>query len=101
MAVCAWCQEDLEDGRRHPMIQAMHIECGLRAVAGPLAHHRMRCSCFVPGSDEHDPPGMTMRQAAVAVWDYFQILQAQPVGATPGCDDEPLCKTYNPDEPFN
>jgi hypothetical protein len=44
----------------------MHVECVYRAVAGSVAHIEQRCSCYVPGSTEGDPPGLTKRQAAKA-----------------------------------
>ena len=40
-------------------------------VAGSVAHIEQRCSCFVQGSDEGDPPGMGLReasQAALKTW---------------------------------
>ena len=50
-----------------------HLNCFLRGIIGSVAHIEKRCSCFVPGSDEADPPGMTKRQAAeAAVKLYYQ-----------------------------
>lgn len=43
-----------------------HAECNFRAIMGSVAHIEKRCSCFVPGSLEHDPPGLTCREAAKA-----------------------------------
>lgn len=43
-----------------------HVECNFRAVMGSVAHIEKRCSCFVPGSEENDPPEMTCREAAKA-----------------------------------
>ena len=48
-----------------------HRNCGLRGVIGSVAHIYKRCSCYVPGSTEGDPPDLTPRQAAdaaVAAW---------------------------------
>jgi hypothetical protein len=45
-----------------------HHECVARAVLGSVAHIEKRCGCFVPGSTENDPPGMTKREAARAAW---------------------------------
>ena len=50
---------------------AMHVNCEMRGVIGSVAHLERRCSCFVPGSTESDPPGMTRREAAdaaVTLW---------------------------------
>jgi hypothetical protein len=46
-----------------------------RAVAGSVAHLERRCGCFVAGSTEGDPPGMTKRQAALAAWAYWQFRE--------------------------
>jgi len=45
---------------------AEHKNCGLREIIGSVAHLERRCSCFVPGSTEGDPPGMSRREAANA-----------------------------------
>lgn len=39
-----------------------HFECHIRLAIGSIAHQKRRCSCY--GGTEHDPPGMTLRQAA-------------------------------------
>lgn len=44
----------------------IHRNCLLRLTIGSVAHIKRRCSCFVPGSEEGDPPGMTLREAADA-----------------------------------
>lgn len=49
----------------------VHFECGARGVLGSLAHVEGRCSCYVPGADELDPPHMTRRQAAKAALDAY------------------------------
>lgn len=49
---------------------AAHIECHLRSVLGSVAHIEGRCSCH--GGDEHDPPGLSRRdaaRAACAAWE--------------------------------
>jgi hypothetical protein len=61
--ICTYCYEPL-DVPRH--LAYLHRECAFRAVAGSVAHLQKRCSCYVPGSMESDPPGMTPRQAALA-----------------------------------
>lgn len=60
--LCAWCVEPKDPN----LPGSMHPECTFRAVCGSVAHIEGRCSCFVPGSTETDPPGMTKRQAARA-----------------------------------
>lgn len=45
---------------------AFHRSCFLRGTIGSVAHVQRRCSCYVPGADEGDPPEMTRRQAAEA-----------------------------------
>lgn len=45
-----------------------HRECMLRQVMGPLAHLEHRCRCY--GGTDHDTPGFTARQEAIAVWNW-------------------------------
>jgi hypothetical protein len=72
---CPYCGEGFGPGDEiNPGIQAAHTECCFRAGAGSLAHLQGRCSCFVAGSDEGDPPEMTKRQAARAALEYFRGL---------------------------
>lgn len=52
---------------QHPL----HRACFLRGIFGSLAHIEKRCRCFVAGSDEGDPPGLTARQAAEAALAAF------------------------------
>jgi len=48
-----------------------HYACAMRAVLGPIVHVQKQCNCFVKdGSAEHDPPGISRRQAARLVADY-------------------------------
>lgn len=79
-SVCVYCDEAIVEGDRgqlspylnaegHVSITANHRECSFRAVMGPLAHQEKRCRCF--GGTDHDTPGLTRRQEAVAVWDSF------------------------------
>jgi hypothetical protein len=60
---CSYCNEALEAGMGGPKL---HHECQFRMVAGSVAHIEKRCSCFVQGSQEGDPPGMGLREAAQA-----------------------------------
>lgn len=77
--LCLHCTEPIAAGEaRAPITDRMtgqvrheHVECAQRSVIGSVAHIQHRCSCYVPGSDEGDPPDMTRRQAAraaVAAW---------------------------------
>jgi hypothetical protein len=79
--LCAWCEEVVEPKDQHPAFcsQPMHLACGFRVVAGSVAHIEKRCGCFVPGSDENDPPKMSKREAAeyaLAVWRMAYADQA-------------------------
>ena len=77
--ICVWCDEPVEPRDQHPgwAAQPMHFACGFRAVGGSAAHILQRCACYVPGSTEGDPPGMTKRQAAAfALETYDKIIQA-------------------------
>jgi hypothetical protein len=71
---CAWCDEPVLPsdvtipGQRPPL----HYACGIRAVMGSVAHIEKRCGCFVPGSDEHDPPNLPKREAAEKALLAFQ-----------------------------
>ena len=69
---CQWCDEPLLDHERHPLLGAgtcLHRECGISSVVGSVAHLSGKCSCFVDGAEEGDPPWMTKRQAAKAAAD--------------------------------
>lgn len=68
---CAFCREPVEDINEPPPYggQPVHRECGIRMVIGSVAHQEKRCGCYVPGSEEGDPPHLTLRQAArAACW---------------------------------
>ncbi len=43
---------------------ANHRECHLRNIVGSVGHQRRACPCF--GGEEEDPPGMSLREAAIA-----------------------------------
>lgn len=65
---------DFDKGTR---LVPYHYACFLRGAIGSLAHVRGECSCYVPGSSEHDPPGMTVRQAAEAAvreWEQQRVV---------------------------
>ena len=71
MASCFYCGEEVLPGEDSGRVgnAPSHLECSFRAVAGSVAHIERRCSCFIPGSEEGDPPGMTRREAAKAALD--------------------------------
>jgi hypothetical protein len=65
--ICLWCEEPVSEGERNPNFrEPFHFACGFRSVAGSVAHLEGRCGCFLVGSTEGDPPGMTKREAANA-----------------------------------
>jgi hypothetical protein len=72
--VCVHCEEPIledEEIRHYSNGPMAHWNCAIRAVVGSVTHLEKRCSCYVPGASEGDPPGMTRRQAAdaaVALW---------------------------------
>jgi hypothetical protein len=66
---CFHCTElitEQDDGFQDYVGHPFHRNCFLRLICGSVAHIERRCSCFVPGSECHDPEGMTLRQAADA-----------------------------------
>jgi len=68
---CLWCGELVVPGDlMHSLLPGYHYACAMRATLGPIAHLQGTCSCFVKDSKEHDPPGLTKRQAARLVADY-------------------------------
>jgi hypothetical protein len=68
---CEHCGETLHENERHHRIRNMHDECALRVVLGSVAHIERRCSCYIDGADEGDPPGLSRRDAAKAAWLSF------------------------------
>jgi hypothetical protein len=92
IVICAHCSEPvLENEPRMPFnggTVIMHRNCGLRGILGSLAHVQGRCGCYVPGSHESDPEGMTLRQAAdaaVAEWRRIESLRLHFNAALPAC----------------
>jgi hypothetical protein len=64
---CKWCGEMV--GEKEEALEnnaGMHAACFIRALCGSVAHVMKRCSCYVPGSSDLDPPGLSKRKAAVA-----------------------------------
>ena len=75
---CEWCKEPVLPGERNPVGPGdWHAECIFRAVCGSLAHVEHRCGCYVPGSKDTDPPGLTIRQAARAAFCAWLILAGE------------------------
>jgi hypothetical protein len=62
---CAHCHEEFVKGDAIMPFNngevLVHHNCGLREIIGSVAHLEKKCSCFVPGAEETDPPGMTRR----------------------------------------
>lgn len=67
---CMRCEEPVlpSEADKFVINALMHIECAARGIIGSVAHIERRCSCYVPGSEEDDPPGMTPREAARAAF---------------------------------
>lgn len=75
--LCLQCDEPIgqsDDGLVTMVLRSMsepatrepvHAECQLRSVVGSLAHLEKRCSCY--GGTDHETPGLTRRQEAIAV----------------------------------
>lgn len=89
---CPWCEEEVtpgDDQQRMAAGAAWHMECFVRSVLGSVAHQRRRCGCYIPGSTENDPPGMTLREAARAAVEEAQFRNYANVlnmdGACPAC----------------
>lgn len=59
----------LDDGHTRFSMQPLHLECSCRMILGSVGHLKGNCSCF--GGTEEDPPGMTKREAAKAVYELF------------------------------
>ena len=41
-------------------------------VIGSVAHIQKKCSCYIKGSKENDPEGMSLRQAAHVAFEELQ-----------------------------
>ncbi len=75
---CEYCGEPIKPDDLADCVGAnLHHECLFRNVGGSVAHVEKRCSCFVPGSNEGDPPGMTKRQAARAALERQRQLDLE------------------------
>lgn len=68
-ALCPHCDEEvIPDDQQTCYADGtpIHTECFRRQIFGSAAHINRRCGCYVTGSVEHGPPGMTKREAARA-----------------------------------
>lgn len=82
---CVWCGEAFtadDKGVALPYAGASakdppevnyHRECFLRTVIGSVAHLEQRCTCC--GGTEHDPPGISLRQAAIEAVELHERQQ--------------------------
>jgi len=76
--ICLWCGEPVAEDEQAECNVPMHQECAFRSIVGSAAHIEHRCMCYRKGSDEHDPPNMTKRQAAraaVLAWTFWMQRQ--------------------------
>src|SRR5438105_2392264 len=88
MSNCVYCEEPMLPTDRQEAVRLItaqgiqqrvaHWACAARQAVGSVAHQAGRCSCYVPGSQESDPPGMTPRQAAEAAVALFQQQHDSP-----------------------
>src|SRR5262245_1306654 len=71
---CIHCGEDIRPGERADTIgNDFHVECLFR-IGGSLGHQMRLCACY--GGTWDDPPGLTKREAARAVYLYNRRLRA-------------------------
>lgn len=71
---CLYCSEPFAEGDQgqampspRGAIRHVHKECLLRMVTGSIAHLEGRCRCHGGGNET---PGLTLRQDALAVWEW-------------------------------
>lgn len=82
---CLYCQELIAEGDVGVLThflrswdpplsteEPVHLECHMRQTLGSVAHQEERCHCFVPGSKEDDPAGLTKREAAKLAVEVFR-----------------------------
>lgn len=96
---CPWCDEAIASADSRRLMSGCppwHTECFVRSMLGSVAHQRRRCGCYIPGSTEDDPPGMTKREAARAAVEEARFRNHANVlnedGACPVCG----CKDFHP-----
>ena len=74
-SLCYHCEEAIvaeDSGIQYPDGDVAHRNCHLRQIIGSVAHVERRCGCYVSGSEENDPPGLSLRQAADAAVAAFE-----------------------------
>jgi hypothetical protein len=80
--LCVHCEEKIaedDSGKATPYVRGdgttetrhVHKECLMRMAVGSMAHLLKRCSCF-GGEAPEDQTGMTLRQEALAVWEWVE-----------------------------
>jgi hypothetical protein len=94
---CQWCDEPIaesDSGVVSPMGKeegpcvvsvATHIECAARQVFGSVGHQLKQCPCV--GGTYTDPPGLSVREAAIEAWKLDRIKSR--IGIVVGSDEEP------------
>jgi hypothetical protein len=78
---CDYCQEPITENERRGLPNPgpnHHRECMLRIVIGSVSHIEHRCSCYVPGSVDSDPPGLSLRQGAQAALRAWERSRPRP-----------------------
>jgi hypothetical protein len=77
---CAHCEEAIVPGDlvapANDGAVLFHTECMLRMVVASVGHQLGRCSCH--GGTEDDPPGMTVREAALAAVELYERNRSRP-----------------------
>lgn len=74
---CLNCREEFVAGDRGwffagPNASAVHRECGLRMVVGGIECLKRQCAgTHVVGDHDPDPPHLSKREAAQAVWAWI------------------------------
>lgn len=88
---CLHCAEPFraeDSGMQYPDGGCAHANCHLRQILGSVAHLEKRCSCYVVGSAEGDPEGMTPRQAADAAVETWNRRRLPPMKVNDGSKHE-------------
>lgn len=78
---CSRCSEPIEGADRGFLSPApIHRECLLRSIIGGANHLKGNCtcsSCSRYGGQPPDPPGLTMREAALLATKIYEEQQAR------------------------
>jgi len=75
---CGWCAEAIaahDNGLYYanPDSAPFHHECFIRMIVGSAAHQQGTCSCR--GGEDHDPPELSIRDAAKLAYLAFRGRQ--------------------------